>query len=281
LVTFAIDLVEPFYFQASSAEPASIYLVSVPLLIVAGAAMIEYVIKWDRKQGTGSGGLLGLFVVVPLIVAFVASWLMPHSVWGTRHLIVALPPAMILFATAMLGFHLRAVRVGSIVLVVVLCSVAFLLDARRDPTRHVWCAWNDAAAEISSKTAAATKPTTIYAFENLVAYHLWFALRDDPRFRVVAVKAVDVRTDDESYFLPRGFDEVQKLEMEDVVDERIWLAFRTTKPGQDAALLEKFTRMGYTPCPSTRAKFVSTLVFWLELTRSPGGCQPKTGGGPA
>jgi hypothetical protein len=98
---------------------------------------------------------------------------------------------------------------------------------------------------------------------------------------VVAVKAVDVRTDDESYFLPRGFDEVQKLEMEDVVDERIWLAFRTTKPGQDAALLEKFTRMGYTPCPSTRAKFVSTTVFWLELTRSPGGCQPKTGGGPA
>lgn len=276
LLTFAIDLVEPFYFQASNAEPASIYLVSVPLLLVFAAAMIEYLIKWGRKREKGSGAVLVLFVLVPLIVAFAASWLLPHSVWGTRHLIVVFPPMMVLCANAVQGFHLRPVRIGAVIFVVALCVAAFIRNVNRDMPRHVWCGWNDAASDIAAKDTTGAGPTMIYAFDDLVAYHLWFALRNAEGYQVSVVKGVDVRTDDEAYFLPRGFAGVRTVQLQEIGEESIWLVFRTSKAGEDAPLIENFTRLGYTPCPAKRLGYGATDIFWMKMTRAPGGCLGKT-----
>ncbi|HEX6126696.1 MAG TPA: glycosyltransferase family 39 protein, partial [Pyrinomonadaceae bacterium] len=210
LFTFVTDLVEPFYFQASNVEPASIYLLSVPLVIVFVAAMIEYSIKFVRKEEKRPASLLGLFVLVPLLLAFAASWILPHSVWGTRHLIVVFPPLMVLFADAVLSFHLRVVRIGAIALIVALTVFALVRDVRREMPRHVWCAWNDVAEDIKARATAGDKPETIYTFENLVAYHMWFALRHTEGIQIAVVKGVDVQTADETYFLPRGFEDVRR-----------------------------------------------------------------------
>src|SRR5688500_8086183 len=98
LFTFATDLVEPFYFQASSAEPASLYVLSIPLLFLGLAVLSVYFVGSKEEEEQQAVYLLVLLVALPLVIAFAASWLLPHSVWGTRHLIIVVPPAIILLA---------------------------------------------------------------------------------------------------------------------------------------------------------------------------------------
>lgn len=267
LVTFATDLVEPFYFQASSGEPASIYLISVPLILIFLAALIIYLVGWKNDGIKESVKLLLLFIGVPFIVAFLASWLLPHSVWGTRHLIIILPPALAFAAHAIVRAEIKAVRYALVGLVVVLSCAAFVINVRRSTPRYVWCAWNDVAAEISEKDAGSR---TIYAFENLVAYHLWFALRDSDRFKVTVIKGVDVRTADGTYFLPRGFDSVQSVRPDEISDDVMWLAFRTSEPGEYERLMKIFEDRDYKDCSvesGEGVRYDSTIVFSVQMKR--------------
>jgi uncharacterized membrane protein len=270
LLTFVIDLVEPFYFQASNAEPASIYIVSTPLLLVVTAAVGVYAMEWSSEDRSHSLYLLLLFVALPFFVAFAASWVLPHSVWGTRHLIILLPPAIALISHTIVDSKVRPFRITAVVSVIGLSILAFAINLRREMPRHVWCGWNDVAADI----AARPDISTIYAFENLVGYHLWFALRDSDRSRVAIVKGVDVATDDETYFLPREFNDVKQVSIDTIQDQQIWLAFRTSKPGDEAPVLDTFKRQGYQQCPGVRTmQFGATTVFWMKMTRISERCE--------
>ena len=270
MVTFIFDLTEPFYFQASNAEPTSIYAVSVPVVLISITAIIFYFVDWKRNEEKQVAGLLTIFAIVPSVVAFLASWILPYSVWGTRHLIVIYAPASILLAYFITRISVAWVRIGAMTLIVLLSGYAFVLQAMRASPRYVWCAWNDVAAEIRIKG----EPVNIYSFENLVAYHLWFALRDSDHFRVHVVKGVDVRTDDETYFLPRGFEEVTNIRLEDIKDEEFWLAFRTSKDGEDAPVINAFNNLGYETCPGDSVRFdKSTTVFWMKIRKVPGRCE--------
>ena len=104
-----------------------------------------------------------------------------------------------------------------------------------------------------------------------MAYHLWFALRKSDRPNVAIVKGINVRTDDESYFLPRGFDAVGHVSVNDIADENIWLAFRTSVAGEDEPILREFAQRGYQVCRSDRADYGSTSVFWVRMSKD--GCQ--------
>ena len=270
MLTFIFDLTEPFYFQASNAEPASIYRVSVPIVLIFITAIVFYFINWKRNEDKQIAGLLALFALFPALVAFLVSWIMPHSVWGTRHLIVIYAPASILLAYFVTRIPVAVVRIGAVTLIVLLTGYAFALQAMRPSPRYVWCAWNDVAADIRSKG----EPVNIYSFENLVAYHVWFALRDSEQSTVHVVKGVDVRTDDESYFLPRGFDAVPNVRLEDIKDEKLWLAFRTSLDGEDAPILAAFKSIGYVACPGDSVRFdKSTTVYWMEMKKGPEKCE--------
>jgi 4-amino-4-deoxy-L-arabinose transferase-like glycosyltransferase len=267
LIMFTTDLVEPFYFQASSAEPASIYVVSTPLLLIAIAMLALYFVEWKNQERKTSVYVLFVFVLVPFIVAFVASWILPHSVWGTRHLILLFPPAMILIANAVWSFPVRVVSYTAVALIIVFTGLGLARDVGRKTPQHVWCGWERAAADIRSKDPSGK----IYAFENLVAYHLWFALRKSDRPDVAVVKGIDVRTDDETYFLPRGFDAVGRVSINDIADENIWLALRTTVPGEDELVMREFTQRGYQVCSTDRSDYGSTSIYWMRLSKA--GCR--------
>ncbi len=68
----------------------------------------------------------------------------------------------------------------------------------------------------------------IYAFEDLVAYHLWFDLdaTGETRFRVAVVKDIPGLVEDRAYFLPRGFDEIEVTNADNLRGDYFWLAFR-------------------------------------------------------
>jgi len=270
MLTFIFDLTEPFYFQASNVEPASIYRISIPIVLILLTAIIFYFVNWKSNDEKQVAGLLALFALVPAVTAFVASWVLPYSVWGTRHLIVIYAPAAILLAYFVTRIPVAFGRIGAVTLLVLLSGYAFVFQAMRPAPRYVWCAWNDVAAEIRSKEES----VNIYSFENLVAYHLWFALRDSDQFRVHVVKGVDVRTDDETYFLPRGFDQVPSVRLEDIKDEKLWLAFRTSMDGEDAPILAAFKNIGYVACPGDSIRFdKSTTVYWMEMKKGSERCE--------
>lgn len=265
--TFAIDVIEPFYFQASNIEPSSIFLVSIPLLLISATGLVLYFINWKREEHKQSIYLLILFSGIPIVIAFVASWLLPHSVWGTRHLIIVLPPLITLIAHAILSIPTRPVRIGFVALVLLLSAAGSAVALRREMPRHVWCEWNNVAADIRDRTSADEHEVKIYALENLVAYHLWFALRDSDRHRVRLMKGVDAATDDATYFLPRGFDTVGQVAIANLSDETIWLAFRTSRRGEAAPLLQKVAQTGYTICSSETVVYGETTVYWMKLRR--------------
>lgn len=262
MLSFLFDLTEPFYFQASNAEPASLYRVSVPIVLILFTAFVIYLVNWKDDGDKQRVYFLSVFVLFPLVAAFLASWLSPYSVWGTRHLIIIYAPVAILLAYLLTRIPTAWLRTASITLLLLLSGYAFVLQAMRPSPRYVWCEWNNVANEIKD-----TKPTKIYTFENLVAYHLWFALRDSREHPVEVVKGIDVRTDDETYFLPRGFDEVKNARIEEINQENIWLAFRTSVDGEEGPLLENFEKAGYRRCSAKTVRYDSTTVFWMRMEK--------------
>ena len=263
-----LDLAEPAYFQASSTEPGSIYLISVPILLIIAAALGVHISRSRSDEERVRTRLLMLFAAFPVFVAFVISWALPHSVWGTRHLIMATPIVMILAASAITSLNERIARVGIVISLIILTAIAAFVVALRDTPRYVWCAWDAVAADIRAKQPTAT----IYTFENLVAYHLWFAQRGSGTAQVKVVKGVDVSTADETYFLPRGFNDVTTVLLQDIGEDEFWLAFRPVRRSDDARLVESFTRLGYTSCARNEDKYDRSVVLWQKLVKDPSHC---------
>ena len=273
MISFIFDLTEPMYFQASSGEPASLYRISIPILLIFFTAVVIYLVNWKEDTEKPRVYFVALFVLVPVVVAFILSWLSPYSVWGTRHLIVIYAPAAMLLAYFIVRIPARYARVGAVTLLLLLSGYAIALQVARDSPRYVWCAWNGVADKIRENSDG---PVKIYTFENLIAYHLWFALRDSDSYQVVVVKGVDVRTDDESYFLPRAFDQVPTVTLNDI-DNNFWLAVRTSADGELEPIMHMFEDRGYKQCatdPIEDSRYdASTSVYLFRMSRGGEDCR--------
>jgi hypothetical protein len=138
---------------------------------------------------------------------------------------------------------------------------------------YVWCAWDGIANEISSKPPE-NERVKIYTFENLIAYHAWFATRNAGNVEVVAVNGGDGIHDDNASFLPRGFDDVKRMNLEEMNDDRAWLVFRTEKIGTENEILERVKSRGYEICSYNPARFGGTNVFSVEVVKPALKCGP-------
>jgi hypothetical protein len=136
-----------------------------------------------------------------------------------------------------------------------LAAAGALALVRREAA-PVWCAWDGlatSAARDDARDSAATgdgasQAAAVYAFEDLVAYHLWFALErveTAGRFRVVSVKGAPGVAEDPAYFLPRGFDGVATADTGALGGERFWLAFRDINWDESRQPLKLINERGY------------------------------------
>src|SRR5688572_16565512 len=273
IASFALDLVKPFYYRASSAEPSSIYSISVPLLLIVMTAAVLFMLKWKREPEDEKQAVyfLSIFAFLPILAVFLASWIMPHSIWGERHLIIVVPPLMFLIAIVLTRFNDEKLRTSAITLVILFSGYAFYLQAARDVQPYVWCGWEPVAKDFAS-AGRDSRPKRIYAFEDLVAYHLWFALRNTSWTQVSVVKGVEGMMEDSSFFLPRGFDAVARAELKDIAEPHIWLALRTDKAGQEFPLFEILADMGYTRCRLSYLKFGTSTVYLVEMAKDKDEC---------
>ncbi|MEP7039616.1 MAG: hypothetical protein ABI891_14880 [Acidobacteriota bacterium] len=227
LFQFLFNLFEPFYYQSSSVDASSVYLVSIPLLLIIITAFVFYLADWKTENDKEKSAFyfLSAFILIPILLAFTASWILPFSIWGTRHLIIIFAPLAILSAKILNKLKKHQLKSALLAGIFLLFGIAFLVQTRRETPQFIWCAWENLAQELPQTEKNA--PTKIFVFEDLVAYHLWFALHNsDKNYQIVKVNNVEGLREDKAYFLPRGFDEVQTLEGNEVGTENFWIAFR-------------------------------------------------------
>ncbi len=238
---FIFDLFEPIYFEQSNRDSPVIFLITVPILAIGIIAFGFYFAVWKNENASEKRNfyLLSIFTFTPIFLAFIASWITPFSIWGTRHLIIAFAPLLILTAIALSKIKFRQLKFTAISLVFLLSGAAFAFQLSRQMPKYIWCAWENLAQDLDKNQLA-----KIYVFEDLVAYHFWFALRDsDKQFQIVKINDIENLTEDKAYFLPRGFDEVQKATQFE--GERFYIAFRDKDFNRFAPPLQNLTAQGY------------------------------------
>ncbi len=266
-------LSEPFYFRQSSNEPlfyrwsvfAGFLLIGLPLVVLLWQRFRQR----DREPGpVDTVKSLLVFFLAPLILAFLLSWLLPHSIWGTRHLIILAVPYSLLAAIAV--HHLRSLWIKTTVLILLGCWLfvggsGFLL---RPVPNYVWCVWEQLGRQVAQQSAA-QGPVSIYAFEDLVAYHLWFVLRNEEgeQFKIGVLKGVPGLPEDPAYFLPRGFNDVTTMDYLRLEEEETWIAFRDLGWDEERPPLKNLSGMGYQIEQVLEASAGGQRAFLVKISR--------------
>ncbi len=243
LFQFLFDLIEPVYYQQSNVEPTSIFEITIPLLLIIVTAFTVYFIYWQSESESERRNvyLLTIFAKLPILLAFIASWILPYSIWGTRHLIFVFVPFAILSAIALTKVKIMPLSVILLSLSFVLYGAAFYLQTQRGTPVYIWCAWENLANGLDK-----AKSSKIYVFEDLAAYDMWFALRDaEKNFQIIKVNGIEGLQEDKAYFLPRGFDKVQTTDENGIEGERFYIAFRDAVFNEKHPPLRNLTGKGY------------------------------------
>ncbi|HYH87442.1 MAG TPA: glycosyltransferase family 39 protein [Pyrinomonadaceae bacterium] len=265
-------LSEPFHFRQSSDQPLYARGGLILGLLLIGLPIVA-LLAWrargknedsqtedagrEREGRRGVVAFLVFFALAPALLAFVASYALPVSVWGTRHLIFVAAPYAMLAGVALAALRPFALKASALVLICCWFFLAGALTLARREGLYVWCAWEglaasaarDEAASANGVAIASDAPTGVYAFEDLVAYHLWFALDHgggERRFKVVVLKGVPGVREDPAYFLPRRFDGVGVASGTDSIGgARFWAAFRAARWDESRPPLKLLLERGY------------------------------------
>lgn len=302
---------EPFYFRQSSAEPVyarggalfGLILLGVPVLLLlfrtlrsrraalsqeehaddvrdeharADDVRDESAHVEDLSNRVGPLTFLSFFTLAPVALAFVASRVLPYSVWGTRHLIIVAAPYTLLCGAALARTRPAWLKSAALLLLSCWLLLVGALTLVRDEGPHVWCAWADLAASAARDEEAAadnsdTRAVNVYAFEDLVAYHLWFALegRRGPRaYKVFSLRGVPGVSEDPAYFLPRDFEDATHAPAESFDGApRFWLAFRDSNFDDTRPPINFITSRGYRPARVYEASGQGQRAFLVLFER--------------
>ncbi len=212
------------------------------VLILIGIAKIFYLGDYKKLTETEKINfwMLAVFVETPLILAFVLSWIFPVSIWGTRHLIIIFAPVFIAIGLFFDKIKPQILRIVLLSGLFFLFALAFLFETKRPNQTFIWCAWENLAGQIPNN-----QPTKIYVFEDLVAYHFWLAERNDPNIQIIKIENLEGVQEDKAYFLPRGFDDVKKINFDEISDKTFYIAFRDENFDLQKSPLKNLSEKGY------------------------------------
>lgn len=120
--------------------PAFLVATFTPAIDLAAGALVLLGLCYGALRGAPETRrtrlLLFLFVAIPVIGAFVASWLGPRSLWVPRNLIAAAIPALILVTFALDRPRMRPIA-GAVLLCCLLALVVNGGQARKTPWRAI------------------------------------------------------------------------------------------------------------------------------------------------
>ena len=254
MTQFYALLNKPFWFiQSTAARPYDL-LTAFFAIIILGAPLVFFSVRvWRRAELVDDANVqtiraLFLFILAPVIIVFGLSWLLQHSVWGTRHLIIVAAPYAILVSVAVVRSPKNWLRIAVGLILGSWFLLAGIAWALARPPVFIWCAWEPLARQVEASAPQPAQEVRVYAFEDLVAYHLWFAFDSSQRkqFKVIVVKGVEGIQEDPAYFLPRHFNEIGVMNTAQLTGDEIWIAYRAPRWDEKLPPLSTLGSMGYT-----------------------------------
>lgn len=268
----------PFFFRQSSVS--SLYDVwSICLSVVIFGLPLAVLFRQSFRKRNAEPATVRVYwwltslAFLPLVFAFILSWALPHSIWGTRHLIVAAGPYAILAALALFRLQPQWARTACLVLLSCWCLLNGAVFLLQHPPSFIWCTWEPLAQQMMTSEADGSGEVQIYAFEDLVAYHLWFALDTARRqgvanrFKVHVVKGVPGLLEDPAYFLPRRFYEIESQDGAAIRGESVWIAFRDSAWSPRRPPLSLVEAQGYETGRVFELPAQGQRAFIVELVR--------------
>lgn len=263
-VNFAFDLIEPFYFEQNSNDAASMFVFTVPIALILFASFIVFLADFDKAEERDRSNfkMMAILAGVPIVVAYAASWVLPYSIWGTRHLLFVLAPLAIVASIAIIGISPKIVRVSAIALISAAIVFAFVARATTPPKTFIWCAWEEFAATVPDSV-----PVTIYTFEDLVAYDTWFAVRERPNISVKKVNGIEGIDEDRAFFIPRGFSAIETVEENAITGDRFYIAFRSQDWNEKHPPLRNLLNRGYVLSEPVKFEAPGITAFLVEVRK--------------
>ncbi|MFN2497608.1 MAG: hypothetical protein ABR557_00810 [Pyrinomonadaceae bacterium] len=276
LTQFYALLNKPFWFIQSSAARPFDQLTALFALLILGVPLLLWSVRLWRTGGHVKGALVNplralfLLALAPVLILFGLSWLLPLSIWGTRHLIVVATPYSILAAVAIIRSPRYWIKIATSLILgswLLLAAIAWSLGR---PQPYIWCQWDPLARQVQLSEPRPTEDVSVYAFEDLIAYHLWFAYSSlhDNEFQVVVIKDVPGIQEDAAYFLPRRFSEIAVMNTAHISGKEIWIAFRASDWNEMAPPLGVFKNMGYAAKDVYSAQAQGQRAFMVRMVRN-------------
>ena len=269
LAEYFLLLNKPFLFSQSTLDRADSFLIPwLALLLVGVALAILFFRRWRDRAFTEAERVMLVLAFVPFILSAGLSWLLPYSIWGTRHLIISAVPFFILAGIAIANLKPHWIKLTVMIGLASLMVLAGAVYLLKPAPKLSWCEWNDLARQIPAPTP--DEPTqVIYTFEDLVAYHVWFAptQTQTPTFKVKVVKGVPGVLDDPAFFLPRRFSEIETLPASGIDGQHIWIAFRARRWDENRPPMSHLKTLGYQTQNVLSSVALGEQVFLVELSR--------------
>ena len=276
LAQFFSMLNTPFLFrQSSGGSRNDVWSLSLSLIVFG--LSLGLLLRRNLKRSTDSEKRVVWWLVslafVPVVFALLLSWVMPHSIWGTRHLIIAAAPYAVLAALALYIARPAWIRPACLVLLgcwILLNGSVFLL---KRPTNLIWCTWEPLAHQMMKVEADRSREVQVYAYEDLVAYHLWFATDTARRqglggnFKINVVKGIPGLLEDPAYFLPRRFYEIETHDGATLNGDVVWIAFRDTELNPRRPPLSLLGSQGFETGRVFELSAQGQKAFMIELRR--------------
>lgn len=268
----------PFLFRQSSAGSLNDVWSICLSVILFGLPILALLWQSIRQRSAEPANVrvvwwLLSFSFLPVALVFFLSWVLPHSIWGSRHLILTTAPYSILAAVALNRLRPAWTRTTCLVLIgcwALLNGTVFFLQR---PTKFTWCTWEPLAQQMMMAETDGTRAVQVYAFEDLVAYHLWFALDTarrkglEGKFKVSVVKGIPGLREDPAYFLPRRFYDIETQDGAAFKGEAIWVAFRDSEWNTQRPPLSIIEEQGYQPGTVFELQAQGQKSFLVELRR--------------
>ncbi len=267
---------KPFLFRQSTADVIYDPLGTFLVIILVGFPLLAFSLHFFRptlNEARGrveAGRSLFLFAFAPVLIVFGLSWVFAYSIWGTRHLIITAGPYSILAALSLRRLRPYWIRITVYLMLGCWFLLAGTLSLFMRPPTFVWCAWEQLARQMVSIEGDSNGAVEVYAYEDLVAYHLWFTLdtATNARFKVTAVKGVPGIFDDPAYFLPRNFSDIAVQDSPSLSGDHIWIAFRANQWDEKSAPLNYLEGAGYHVRRVLGTQAQGQEAFLVELWRN-------------
>jgi len=265
---------QPFLFERSNAENEGNAL-TISLMLIVFAVPLA-VLCWRLRKRDQDLGITRRLLSILLILAFgppilvgLLSWILPYSVWGTRHLIIAMPVYGAIVALGLTSLRPYWAKVGLSLIFGCWLLVAGFYSVIKPAPVLIWCCWEQLAERMIQIESRSPQTVSVYAFEDLVGYHLWFALKRSAgtNFKVNVIKNFPGANEDPAYFLPRNFDEISAQQSAVPVSDEIWIAFRASAWDQNRQPLSSFVQAGYQNGRVLMLEAQGETAFLVQLLR--------------